>query len=236
MGMRWPELTRGTLIRRYKRFLADVALESGEVVTAFSPNTGSLLSCAIPGKPVWLSYSPSAQRNYPWQWEMVKPGRSLVCINTGVPNQVVAEAAAKQRIATLAGYREYIREMPFTPGTRFDLCCRVEEQDMLGRCWVEVKSTTLARGRVAQFPDAVTARGAKHLTELVRAVKLGSRAVQLYFIQRADCDSFSPADDIDPAYGKALRAAANAGVEIVALQAKVTLRGVSIGAELPVIL
>jgi sugar fermentation stimulation protein A len=232
--MRWPELTRGTLIRRYKRFLADVALESGEVVTAFTPNTGSLLSCAVPGSPAWLSFTADSQRRYPWQWEMVKPCRALVCVNTAVPNQVVAEAAVLQRIPALAGYCEYIREMPFTRGPRFDLCCRVHQQDLLGRCWVEVKSTTLVRGRTAQFPDSVTERGAKHLAELARAVQLGDRAVQVYFIQRADCASFSPADDIDPVYGNAVRAAAKAGVEIVALQARVTQRGVTVAGELPV--
>jgi sugar fermentation stimulation protein A len=234
--MRWPELTRGVLIRRYKRFLADVALESGEVVTASTPNTGSLLSCNIPGRPVWMAHFPSAGRKYAWQWVMVQPARALVCIDTGVPNVVVADFARSQRIPQLAGYREYIQEMPFTPGTRFDLCCRVHEQDLLGRCWVEVKSTTLVRGRTALFPDAVTERGAKHLAMLTKAVAQGEQALQVYFVQRGDCDVFSPADEIDPNYGRALRAAVRAGVEVVALQAKVTQKSVTIARELPVIL
>ena len=232
--MRWPKLTRGVLIRRYKRFLADVALDTGEKITAFTPNTGTLLSCAIPGSPVWLAYYPGEQRKYNWQWVMVKPQRALVCIDTGVPNKVVADFAMRQRIPQLAGYREYLSETPFTPGTRFDLCCRVHESDMLGRCWVEVKSTTLVRDRVAQFPDAVTSRGAKHLRELTKAVKQGDRGLQVYFVQRSDCSSFSPADDIDPEYGKAVRAAAKAGVEVLALQARVTQQAVTIAGELPV--
>jgi sugar fermentation stimulation protein A len=234
--MRWPELTHGVLLRRYKRFLADIALDSGEVITASTPNTGSLLTCAIPGRPVWLAYYPGEERKYHWQWVMVQPQRALVCIDTGVPNKVVADCARRQRIPQLAGYREYISEMPFTPGTRFDLCCRVHESDMLGRCWVEVKSTTLMRDGGAQFPDAVTSRGAKHLHELIKAVRQGDRALQVYFVQRADCDRFSPADDIDPEYGKALRAAVKAGVEVVALQARVTQKAVTIAGELPVIL
>ena len=234
--MRWPSLTRGTLIKRYKRFLADIRLDTGELVTAFTPNTGSLLTCAIPGSPVYLSYTSGSQRRYPWQWEMVKPGRALVCINTAVPNQVVAESATRQRIPALTGYHEYLREVPFTPGTRFDLCCRVHETDMLERCWVEVKSTTLMRNRIAQFPDAVTSRGAKHLRELTKAVEQGDRAVQVFFIQRADCDLFSPADDIDPAYGDELRKASKAGVEIAAIKASISRRGVAVADELPVVL
>lgn len=234
--MLWPELTHGSLIRRYKRFLAEVVLDSGEVITAFIPNTGSLLSCTNPGESVWLAHYPGENRNYHWQWVLAKPQRALVCVDTGVPNKVVANAAARQRITQLAGYKEYLAEVPFAPGTRFDLCCRVHEQDMLGRCWVEVKSTTLVRGRTAQFPDAVTIRGAKHLAELTRAVKQGDHAMQIFFVQRGDCNQFSPADDIDPAYGKALRQAKQAGVEILALQARVTLKTITIAGELPVII
>jgi sugar fermentation stimulation protein A len=222
------------LIKRYKRFLADVELDAGGKVTAFTPNTGSLLSCALPGSRVWLTWVPGDKRKYNWQWLLVKPQRALVCVDTGIPNKVVAEFARRQKIPQLAGYREYISEMPLVPGTRADLCCRVHEDDMLGRCWVEVKSTTLVRGRVAQFPDAVTSRGSKHLIELAKAVAAGSRALQVYFVQRGDCDVFRPADDIDPEYGRQLRHAVSAGVEVAALQARVTTRAITIKRQLRV--
>ncbi len=124
--------------------------------------------------------------------------------------------------------------MPYGENSRADLCCRVHRRDMLRRCWVEVKSTTLARGRTAQFPDAVTQRGLKHLRELTAAVAGGDEAVQLFFVQRGDCDEFRPADDIDPAYGEGLREAAAAGVRLVALQARVSTKSINVRRQLPV--
>lgn len=234
--MRWPELIEGRLIRRYKRFLADVELPDGRCITAAVPNTGSLLSCIEPGSPVWLRDDASPTRKYRYSWVMVKPQRALVCIDTGVPNRVVHAFARAQKIPELAGYQEYLPEVPYGENSRADLCCRVHRNDMLRRIWVEVKSTTLVRKHIASFPDAVTERGRKHLLELQRTVKAGDEALQLFFVQRGDCDSFSPADDIDPEYGRELRRAATAGVKVIALQARVNKRGVTIKRPIPVIL
>lgn len=232
--MRLPRLIEGRLLRRYKRFLADVALPGGEVVTAVVPNTGSLLSCVEAGSPVWLREDDGAQRKYKLTWMLVRPRRSLVCIDTAIPNRVVYDYALAQKIPSLAGYREYLREVPFGEHSRADLCARVHNNDMLSRVWVEVKSTTLVRGNTALFPDAVTARGLKHLRELQRVVTEGDRALQVFFIQRTDAKIFSPADDIDPAYCAELRQAVAAGVEVLALQAQVTLDSITLKGEIPV--
>lgn len=232
--MRFPALIEGRLIRRYKRFLATVQLPEGEVVLASVPNTGSLLSCATPGMPVYLRREDGAQRRYSLVWTLVRPARSLVCIDTGVPNRVVYDYAVAQKIPQLAGYHEYLREVPYGEHSRADLCCRVHAADMLRRCWVEVKSTTLMRGGVVFFPDAVTSRGLKHLVELQRVAAQGDRALQVFFVQRADAKSFQPADDIDPAYCAELRKAARTGVKVVALQAEVRLSGIRIKGEIPV--
>lgn len=232
--MRLPKLIQGRLLRRHRRFLADVELPGGEVVTALVPNTGSLLSCTGPGFEVWLREEPGEQRKYRFVWTLVRPQRSLVCIDTAMPNRLVHEYAAAQKIHQLAGFHEYIKEMPHGEHTRFDLCCRVHESDMLGRVWVEVKSTTMLRDGVAGFPDAVTTRGLKHLIELQRVVAAGERALQVFLVQRADAKLFRPADDIDPAYGAELRKAAQAGVEVVALQARVTKEFITLKGEIPV--
>ncbi len=232
-GVRLPGLIEGRLLRRYKRFLADVVLGTGEVVTAVVPNTGSLISCVTPGYPVWLREELGPQRKYRFTWTLVRPARSLVCIDTAIPNRVTYEYAVAQKIPQLTGYREYIREMPYGEHSRADLCCRVHNNDMLRRVWVEVKSTTLLRDNIAQFPDAVTARGLKHLVELQKMVAAGDRALQVFFIQRGDAKAFSPADDIDPAYGAELRRAVAAGVEVVALQAQVRLDSITLKGQIP---
>jgi sugar fermentation stimulation protein A len=232
--VRFPPLIEGRLIRRYQRFLADVRLPHGEIVTAFVPNTGSLMSCVVPERPVWLREMPAKARRYRFDWVLVRPQRSLVCVDTGVPNRVVHDFARAQKIPLLAGYREYLREVPYGERSRADLCCRVHRDDMLRRCWVEVKSTTLRRGRAALFPDAVTLRGRKHLIELRGAVTAGDEALQLFFVQRGDCECFRPADDIDPEYGAELRRAAAAGVKVIALEARISKRAVTIKRQLPV--
>ncbi|HES58764.1 MAG TPA: DNA/RNA nuclease SfsA [Firmicutes bacterium] len=232
--MVFPQLKPGVLLRRYKRFLADVKLDSGAVITAFVANTGSLLGCVEPGIRAWVHDTGAGTRKHRHTLALVRPRRALVCVDTGVPNRVVLEAARAQKIPALAGYREYLAEVPYGENSRADLCCRVHDRDMLRRCWVEVKSTTLCRGRTAQFPDAVTQRGLKHLRELSAAVAGGDEAVQLFFVQRGDCDEFRPADDIDPAYGEGLREAAAAGVQLLALQARVSTKSINVRRQLPV--
>jgi sugar fermentation stimulation protein A len=207
----------GRLLRRYKRFLADVELPGGEVVTAHCPNTGRLLGCQPEGARAVLRDSQDSGRKLRFTWQTVEIEGTWVNVDTGLPNAVVHEAILAGRIPELAGYEEVRREVRYGEGSRADLCLTRGDET----CWVEVKSTTLARGGVALFPDAVTARGLKHLRELSAAVHAGQRAVQLFFVSRADVRTFRPADDIDPAYGAGLRAAAAAGVEVLAYSARV---------------
>jgi sugar fermentation stimulation protein A len=228
-----PPLIEARLIRRYKRFLVDVRLANGSVETVFVPNTGSMLGCIEPDSLAYLKELPATAK-YRYSLVLVKPGKCLVGVDTSIPNRVVLEAARAQQIEALAGYSEYVWEMPLGKSSRADLCCRIRRDNMLARCWVEVKNTTLARDGCAEFPDTVTARGLKHLAELSRCVRQGDRAVQVFFVQRADCERFTPAGDIDPAYAAGLRAAAAAGVEVVALQAAVTKRSITIKRHIPV--
>ena len=221
--MRFPaQLVAGRLIRRYKRFLADVQLEAG-VITAACPNTGSMLGCCEPGSRVWLSESDRATRKYRHTWEIVEVGRVMVGINTGLPNALVAEAIAAGAIPELGGYASVRREVAFgEESSRVDLLL---EDPTRAPCYVEVKNVTAAvSGRVALFPDAVSERGARHLRELMRLKAAGLRPVQLYCVQRGDVDEVRPADAIDPEYGRTLRQALEAGVEVMAYRAKVTAR------------
>ena len=221
--MRFPaQLVAGRLIRRYKRFLADVQLEHG-VITAACPNTGSMLGCCEPGSRVWLSESDRATRKYRHTWEIVEVGRVMVGINTGLPNALVAEAIAAGAIPELGGYASVRREVAYgEEGSRVDLVLQDPRREP---CYVEVKNVTAAvSGRVALFPDAVSERGARHLRELMRLKAAGLRPVQLYCVQRGDVDEVRPADAIDPEYGRTLRQALEAGVEVMAYRAKVTAR------------
>ncbi len=230
----WPALVRGTLVKRYKRFLADVVLDAGETVTAHCPNSGSMKTCGDPGRPVWLSRHDSPRRKLPYTWELIEMTDSLVGINTLVPNRLTAAAVAAGAVPELAGYPEIRREVPVGAGSRIDMVLTDAEGR---RCYVEVKNCTLVAGDgVARFPDAVTARGLKHLTELEKRVLDGDRCVMFYLVQRMDADRFAPADAIDPAYGEALRRAAAKGVEILAYDVRIDLRAISLHRRLPVLL
>ena len=189
-------LLPGTLIRRYKRFLADVRLDDGRVVTALCPNTGSMKTCVLPGNAVLLSEHDVPTRKYRYTWEMIRTGRTWVGINTGNPNRVVHEAILAGRVPELAGYDEALREVPFgLENSRVDILLRKGDR----HCYVEVKNVTLAAGGgVAAFPDSVTERGTKHLRELAAMVRRGHRGVIFYFLGRADCARVRPADEIDP--------------------------------------
>jgi len=220
------KLAQGRLIRRYKRFLADVQLAQG-VVTAACPNTGSMLGCCEPGSRVWLSESDSATRKYRHTWEIVEVGRVMVGIHTGRPNALVEEAIASGAIAELGGYANVRREVAFgEERSRIDLLL---EHPRRAPCYVEVKNVTAAvTGGVALFPDCVSERAAKHLRELVRLKAAGLRPVQLYCVQRADVREVRPADAIDPEYGRMLREALAAGVEVLAYRARVTPREIAL--------
>ena len=217
-------LIEGVLIRRYKRFLADVELENGRVVTAHCPNSGSMKMCATPGWRVLLSPAEKPKRKLKFTWELVHNGRCWIGINTQWPNVVAAEAICEGRIPELGGYEALRREVRYGENSRIDILL---EDDLRCKCFVEVKNVTLVGedGRYC-FPDAVTERGRKHLHELSREVSEGNRAVMLYVIQRSDGSGFRAAHEIDPAYAKALTRALNAGVEVLAYRAKVSPEGI----------
>lgn len=225
-------LVPATLVRRYKRFLADVELETGEIVTAHCANSGSMMGLAVPGSRVWLSPNRNPKAKLDWRWEMEECEGVLVGINTSHPNRIVEEAVRAGQIAELTGYESLRREVPYGKNSRIDLLL----EGAKGTCFVEVKNVTLRRGNKAEFPDAVTARGAKHLDELAEQVALGHRAVMLYLIQREDCEAFSVAADIDPAYAAALERALAAGVEAYAYACAMSPEEICIKCPVPVVL
>ena len=229
-------LVEGILKRRYKRFLADVDLPSGKMITAHCPNTGSLMGCAEPGSTVWLSHSQKPARKYPYTWELVQVGgRVTVGINTGLSNHLVREALESGVIAELGGYARIRREVRFgEENSRVDLL--LEDHDRLPRCYLEVKNVTAAvNGGRALFPDAVSVRGSRHLRELIRVVESGARAALCFCVQRGDVREVRPADDIDPDYGRVLRRAIDSGVEVLAYRARVSRREIRLDKRLPVV-
>jgi len=207
-----PPLLRGRLIKRYKRFLADVELETGETVTAHCPNSGSMMGCAVPGSPVWISTSSNPKRKLKYTWELVQMPDTMIGINTLVPNKLVKQAVENGLIDELAGYDRVKAEVKVSDHTRLDLMLEKETGET---CYVEIKNCTLVQEGVAMFPDAVTTRGQKHLDELERLVSQGHRGVIFYLIQRMDAVAFQPASMIDPVYGEKLANAAKNGVEII---------------------
>ena len=221
MPMRFKSrLIRGTLIQRYKRFLADVRLGNEEVVTVHCTNTGSMMGCKEPGSKVYISRSNNLNRKLLYTWELVQTDSTWVGINTLHPNKLVPEAVESGVITELSGYRSIRREVKVSAHTRLDLCLEGPN----GNCFVEVKNVTLATSGTAAFPDAVSERGTKHLKELMRLKRQGHRAAIVFVIQRGDCNSFRPADEIDSEYGRWLRKAVKAGVEALPYRAKVTSR------------
>jgi sugar fermentation stimulation protein A len=228
-------LLRGTLLRRYKRFFADVLLDEGETVTAHCPNPGSMLSVNQPGSEVWLWRVEKATRTLAYSWELIRVGNSLVGINTGRPNRLVAEALAQDRIPELSGYTSVRREVRCGRNSRIDLLL---ESPGRPTCLVEVKNVTLKRGfgdlTPVEFPDSITLRGAKHLAELAEAAERGDRAVMLYIAQRPDAGRLAFASDLDPEYARAARAAADAGVESLCYRCHVDVEEVRLEEVIPV--
>ena len=225
-------LTCGTLIRRYKRFLADVCLDSGEVVTAHCANTGSMTGCAAAGSPVLLSRSDRPGRKHPFTWELVHVGGGWVGINTAHPNRLVEEAVLNGTVAELQGYASLRREVAYGRNSRVDLVL----EGAGAPCYIEVKNVTLVEEGRALFPDAVTLRGQKHLCELEEVVRRGDRGVIFFVVQRGDADCVAPADGIDPQYGRLLRRAVSGGVEALAYRAMVTPEMIVLLKRLPVCL
>ena len=224
-----PPLTTGVLLKRYKRFLADVKLDSGKVITALCPNTGSMKSCCEIGRPVALSYHPDPGRKHRYTWEMIRMDAGWVGVNTGVPNGLAALAIKYGQIPEFISYTEVKREVRLGVNSRIDLLL----EGPPGRCWVEIKNVSMLEGDAVTFPDAVTERGKKHLEELCGALAKGDRAAMLFVVQRPEGKVFRPADAIDPEYGVALRRAAELGVDVLVYRAKVGRERVAWGEAVP---
>ena len=218
----------GRLIRRYKRFLADVRLADGTLVTAHCPNTGGMLGCQEPGSRVWLSRSDSETRKYPFTWELVEslPG-IRVGINTGRSNALVREALERELIPELCGYGDIRAEVSLGRGaSRMDFLLTGRRRKP---CYLEVKNVTAAVVEgIALFPDAVSERATRHVGELQRLSRRGCRSVVLFCVQREDVHTVRPAEEIDPAYARALRRAASGGVQLLAYGARISLREIAL--------
>ena len=234
--MRFPApLESAWLIRRYKRFLADVTLDDGSTLTAHCPNTGSMLGCHTPGARVWLSRSDNPKRKYAYTWEMVELEEGvLVGVNTGRSNALVREAIESGVIGELAGYDDIRAEVRYgEERSRVDFLLSRDDS----RCYVEVKNVTAAVERgIALFPDAVSTRGTRHLRELIATLRESRRrAVLCFCVQRPDVHEVRPADAIDPDYGRTLRDALDAGVEVIAYRATLCPDCVVLAERIPVL-
>ncbi len=222
-----PPLIAGILIKRYKRFLADVQLiESGRTVTAHCPNSGSMKGCSEPGSQVFLSESNNPKRKLKYTWELLQGSGTMIGINTQVPNKLVKQAIENGLIEELSGYDRVKAEIKTSEHTRLDLLL---EKDTGEKCYVEIKNCTLVENKVAMFPDAVTIRGQKHLTELEGLVSKGHRGVIFYLIQRMDAKSFRPADMIDKTYAEKLKRAVINGVEVIIRDTVIDTEMIQIG-------
>ena len=227
--MRFPTpLIPATLIKRYKRFLADCRLDDGREVTAHCANPGSMLGLAEPGMRIWLEPNDDPKKKLKYGWRLVEHASGdFTGVDTSVPNRALKAALEARQIATLAEYSEVRAEVKYGQNSRIDFLLRGES---LPDAYVEVKSVTLSRQPgLAEFPDSVTARGAKHLRELGDMAEAGHRAVMLYLVQRTDCDRFALAADIDPTYAAEFKAAAARGVERLVIGTKITPEGVEVG-------
>lgn len=231
-------LGKGTLIRRYKRFLADVQLEDGSVITIHCPNTGSMKNCGCPGDEVWFSTSGNKKRKYAHTWELVRTRAGhYIGINTSRANRLVEVALRNDLVPELAGYASLTREVGYgAEGSRIDFLLRGHER--LPDCFVEVKSVTLLEAPVSRgrgcFPDAVSERGTRHLRELIKVASGDARAVLLYCVQHSGIQEVRPADHIDPVYGETLREASAMGVEIVAWKTRMSRHGCGLWRPVPV--
>lgn len=227
---RYPPLISGILIRRYKRFFADIELVSGETIVAHCPNTGPMIGVSTPGSPVLVSTNNNPKRKLSYTWEAIQVNdtqTTWVGINTNLPNRIVKLALEQNLLPELAGHYTQIRpEFPYGKDKKSRVDFLLTGETFQVPIYVEVKNTTLAIDGVALFPDTVTTRGQRHLLELTALIP-EAKPVMLYFINRSDCSSFAPADRYDPLYGKLFREAIAAGVKVLPYRFEVTPQGVS---------
>ncbi len=222
-------LIHGKLIKRYKRFLADVELNSDKIITVHCPNTGTMLSCSTPGSAVCLSISDNPKRKYPHTLEMVQDDETWVGVNTSRTNKLVIEAITEGQISEFKNIDSIKAEVKTSKESRLDLLVRQDDQDT----YVEIKNCSLSIDGCAMFPDAVTARGTKHLHELIRLKKEGFNACIFFLVQRMDAERFAPAAQIDPIYARTIEQAATAGVQILVYQAEVNPAWIKVVGSLP---
>jgi len=230
------ELQGGYLLRRYKRFLADVVLDSGEEITVHCPNTGAMTGCAEPGSRVWLSRSANLKRKYSMTWELLETeAGATVCIHSALANGLVHEGLLAGRVADLAGYTQWQRERKLASGSRIDFYAPPTQG--LPECYVEVKSVTLDCGKgLGAFPDAVSKRASKHIEELAELRQQGARVVLLFAVLHEGIQRVTAASHIDPVYARTLGEAVDAGLEVLAYKANISLEQMVLGASLPVCL
>lgn len=227
------KLLPGILIKRYKRFLADVKLDNGAIITAHCANTGSMMGLQDEGYPVWLSLATNPKAKLKYKWELVEVDGSLVGLNTSRANRIVEEAITSGAIGEIDGYLKLRREMKYGENSRIDFFL---SESSTGRmdCYVEVKNVTLCRRKgIAEFPDSVTARGAKHLRELSAMAASGQRAIMIYLVQRDDCREFHLAGDIDPDYAIAFDRARETGVEAVCYSCNLSPEEIKVSQRIP---
>jgi sugar fermentation stimulation protein A len=224
-----PPLKKATLIRRYKRFLADVILEDGTETTIHVANTGAMTGCAQPGDIVWYSVSANVKRKYPLSWELTQTqANHFICVNTIRANQLAEEAINNTMLNELTAYKSLKREIKYgDEKSRFDILLSQSDNNQAD-VYIEVKSVTLLKDQQGFFPDAVTTRGQKHLRELMAIAKEGKRAVLLFAVLHTGITSVTVAKDIDPTYAKLLIAAINSGVEVLAYKATIDQFGIKL--------
>lgn len=229
--MKFPApIQKGKLVKRYKRFLADIDL-GGDIITAHCANTGSMMGVKEPGAVVWVSKAQNPNRKLSYDWQVIEVGNAKVCINTSLTNSIVEEAIRNETVPELSGYGSLTREVKYGENSRIDILLKSEGR---APCYVEVKNVTLSRSPpLAEFPDSPTARGTKHLKELAQMVRDGHRAVMFYCVNRTDCERFTLAADLDPAYAQMRAMACETGVEILSYRCEITENGISLGPRLP---
>ncbi len=227
-----PPLIKGRLIRRYKRFLADVTLDDGNEITASVPNTGSMRGLTTPGSTVWLSVNNDGKRKYPHALQLVEADNTVVGINTALPNRIAEEAIKKGLVSDLDSYAMLKREQRYGTNSRIDILL---EDSGKPKAYVEVKNVHFIRqASIAEFPDSVTARGAKHLAELTEMVRQGHRGIMIYLIQRNDCTILQMCRDLDPTYCKAFDSAISAGVEAYAIRCQISRKAITPDVQIPI--